>query len=186
MAVDWLADGRLDVSRARARFATGLDTSLAPPPLLPPNINVRWVDGQDADRRRGLEQHFGLEAGNEEAPATWSYVLADASRENIIALVQHPDVEDTHNINRAEMTLAAGAFPEEVPPYQPPCGLAQHDERVMDLNAQFAFVASACELGCRHERPVHGDLNLGHVPGSQHPGGQGNTAKAPSWRIGQE
>ena len=35
VAVDWLADGRLDVSRAlaRARFATGLDTSI---PLAPP------------------------------------------------------------------------------------------------------------------------------------------------------
>ena len=43
------------------------------------------------------------------------------------------------------------------------CGLAQHDERVMELNAQFAFVASARGLGCRHERPVHGDLNLGHA-----------------------
>ena len=123
MAVDWLPDGRIDVSRAlaRARFATGLDTSLPPAlPPPPPKINVRWVAGQDADRRRGLEQRFGLDAGNEEAPATWSYALADASRENIIALVQHPDVEDTHRINRAEMTLAADAFREEVPPYQPP------------------------------------------------------------------
>ena len=126
VAVDWLPDGRIDVSRAlaRARFATGLDTSLPPalppPPPPPPRINVRWVAGQDADRRRGLEQRFGLDAGNEEAPATWSYALADASRENIIALVQHPDVEDTHRINRVEMTLAADAFREEVPPYQPP------------------------------------------------------------------
>ena len=66
------------------------------------------------------------------------------------------------------------------------CGLAQHDERVMELNAQFAFVASARGLGWRHERPIHGDLNLGRVPRAQHLGGEGNTAKAPPCRIGQE
>ncbi len=106
--VDWLADGRLDVSRAlaQARFATGLDRSISPPL---PRINVRWVDGLDADRRRGLEARFGLDAEDGESP-TWSYALADASRENITALVQHPDVADTHYIDRAEMTLAAGAF----------------------------------------------------------------------------
>ena len=32
------------------------------------------------------------------------------SGENIAALVQHPDVEDTHYIDRVEMTLEAGAF----------------------------------------------------------------------------
>ena len=126
VAVDWLADGRLDVSRAlaRARFATGLDTSLPParPPSSspPPKINVRWVAGQDADRRRGLEARFGLDAGNEGESSTWSYALADASRENITALVRHPDVADTHNIDRAQMTLVTGAFRAEGPRYQPP------------------------------------------------------------------
>ena len=112
VAVDWLADGRLDVSRAlaQARFATGLDRSIPPPPPPPPpRINVRWVDGLDADRRRGLEARFGLDAGTEMVPSTWSYALVDASRANIVAIVQHPDVADTHYIDRAEMTLAAGA-----------------------------------------------------------------------------
>ena len=95
-AVDWLADGRLDVSRAlaQARFATGLDTSIPPappaPPPPPPKINVRWADGLEAERRRGLEARFGLDAGNEGESSTWSYALADASRENITALVRHP------------------------------------------------------------------------------------------------
>ena len=69
VAVDWLADGRLDVSRAlaQARFATGLDTSIPPappaPPPPPPKINVRWADGLDADRRRGLEDALRARRG---------------------------------------------------------------------------------------------------------------------------
>ena len=123
VAVDWLADGRLEISRAlaQARFATGLDRSdPQPTPPPPPRINVRWVDGLDADRRRGLEARFGLDAGTETAPSTWRYALVDASRANIVAIVQHPDVADTHYIDRAEMTLAAGAFQRAEPRYRVP------------------------------------------------------------------
>ena len=103
VAVDWLADGRLDVSRAltQARFATGLDWSNRQPV-----INIRWVLGLDADRRRWLEERFGLETRNELAPTTWSYALTNVSRENITAIVRHPDVEDTHGIDRTETLLA--------------------------------------------------------------------------------
>ena len=106
VAVDWLADGRLDVSRALAdaRFATGLDRSI---PQSVPEINVRWVSGLDADRRRVLEERFGLEPQNAVAPTTWSYALTDGSRANITTIVQHPDVEDTHGIDRAETLLVA-------------------------------------------------------------------------------
>ena len=104
VAVAWLADGRLDVSRALAlaRFATGLDRSIRQSVL---EINVRWVPGLDTDRRRALEERFGLEPRNEVAPTTWSYALTDGSRANITAIVQHPDVEDTHGIDRAETLL---------------------------------------------------------------------------------
>ena len=106
VVVDWLADGRLDVSRALAdgRFATGLDQSI---PQSVPEINVRWVPGLDADRRRVLEERFGLEPRNAVAPTTWSYALTDGSRANITSIVQHPDVEDTHGIDRAETLLVA-------------------------------------------------------------------------------
>ena len=105
-AVDWLPDGGLDVSRAlaEARFATGLDRSI---PQSVPEINVRWVPGLDADRRRVLEERFGLEPRNAVAPTTWSYALTDGSRANITTIVQHPDVEDTHGIDRAETLLVA-------------------------------------------------------------------------------
>ena len=104
VSVDWLADGRLDVSRAlaRARFATGLDRSIR---QSVPEINVRWMPDLDTDRRRVLEERFGLERRNEVAPTTWSYALTDGSRANITSILQHPDVEDTHGIDRTETLL---------------------------------------------------------------------------------
>ena len=103
VAVNSLANGRLDVSRAfaDARFATGLDRSIPQRP----EINVRWVPGLDADRRRVLEERFGLEPRHAVAQTTWSYALTDVSRANITTIVQHPDVEDTHGIDRAERLI---------------------------------------------------------------------------------
>ena len=169
-AVDWLDDGRLDVSRVlvQARFATGLDTSIpsAPPalPPPPPKINVRWVDGLEAERRRGLEARFGLDAGNEGESSTWSYALADASRENISALVRHPDVADTHNIDRTQMTLATDAFSAEGPAYQAPslervprlyvlaltvAGVAADDLRPEDIDLVFVNTVTGQEVEAR-------------------------------------
>ena len=167
-AVDWLPDGRLDVSRALAdaRFATGLDRSIPPPPPPPPpRINVRWVDGLDADRRRGLEARFGLDAEEGES-STWSYGLADASHENITALVQHPDVEDTHYIDRVEMTLEAGAFrvADPRPRYRAPslervprlytlaltvAGVAADDLRPEDIDLVFVNTVTGQEVEAR-------------------------------------
>ena len=169
-AVDWLDDGRLDVSRvlAQARFATGLDTSIpsappAPPPL-PPKINVRWADGLDTERRHGLEARFGLGAGNEGESSTWSYALADASRENISALVRHPDVADTHNIDRTQTTLATDAFSAEGPAYQAPSlervprlytlvltftGVAADDLRPEDIDLVFVNTVTDQEVEAR-------------------------------------
>ena len=167
VAVDWPADGRLDVSRALAdaRFATGLDSSIPPPPPPPPpRIHVRWVDGLDADRRRGLEARFGLDAGTETAPSTWRYALVDASRANIVAIVQYPDVADTHHIDRAEMTLAADAFPVAEPRFRVPSlervprlytlaltvtGVAAGDLRPEDINLVFVNTVTGQEFEAR-------------------------------------
>ena len=109
VVVNSLANGRLDVSRALAdaRFATGLDRSIPQRPQRPqrPEINVRWVPGLDADRRRVLEERFGLEPRNAVAPTTWSYALTDVSQANITTIVQHPDVEDTHGIDRGDRLI---------------------------------------------------------------------------------
>ena len=141
-AVDWLGDGRFDVSRAlaQARFATGLDRSILPvPPPPPPKINVRWLAGIDADRRRVLEERFRLVPQEEVAPTTWQYALTDVSRANISALVQHPDVEDTNNIDRAEMTLAADVL--EGPRYLAPS--LERAPRLYTLALTFTGVAAA-------------------------------------------
>ena len=74
------------------------------------------------------------------APPTWSYALADASRENITALVRHPDVEDTHNIDRAQMILATGAFSAEGPGYQAPS--LERVPRLYTLTLTFTGVAA--------------------------------------------
>ena len=150
-AVDWLGDGRIDVSRAlaQARFATGLDRSslpVQPPP--PPKINVRWIPGLDADRRRELEERFRLVPREEVAPTTWQYALTDVSRANISALVQHPDVEDTNNIDRSEMTLAADVL--EGPRY-----LAPSLERVPRL---YSLVLSFTGVPAADLRPDDIDL----------------------------
>ena len=168
VAVDWLPDGRLDVSRAlaQARFATGLDTSIPPPPPPPPpRINVRWVDGLDADHRGGLEARFGLDPRNEGESSTWSYALADASHENITALVGHPDVEDTHYIDRVEMTLEEGAFRADGPRYRAPSlervpklytlaltvtGVAVDDLRPEDIDIVFVNTVTGQEVEARH------------------------------------
>ena len=137
VVVNSLANGRLDVSRALAdaRFATGLDRSIPQRPQRPqrPEINVRWVPGLDADRRRVLEERFGLEPRNELAPTTWSYALTDVSRANITTIVQHPDVEDTHGIDRGDRLI--------MPRYQAP--ILERAPRLHTLALMFTGVAAA-------------------------------------------
>ena len=153
VAVDWLADGRLDVSRAlaHARFATGLDRSNPQP-----EINVRWVPGLDEDRRRALEERFGLEPRNELAPTTWSYALTNVSRANITAIVQHPDVEDTHGIDRAEELLVAryqAPSLERVPRLYTLAlsftGVAAEDLRPEDIDLVFVNTVTGQEVEAR-------------------------------------
>ena len=197
-AVDWLADGRLDVSRAlaQARFATGLDTSIPPappaPPAPPPKINIRWADGLEAERRRGLEDRFGLDAGNEGESSTWSYALADASRENITALVRHPDVVDTHNIDRTKMTLVTGAFRAEGPRYRPPSleriprlyvldltvtGVPADDLRPEDIDLVFVNTVTGQEV----EAQRVASHDIGDVPPRDRPTAQPPAPAVETW-----
>ena len=153
VAVDWLADGRLDVSRAlaQARFATGLDRSNPQP-----EINIRWVPGLDADRRRALEERFGLEPRNELAPTTWSYALTNVSRENLTTLVQHADVEDTDGIDRGAAVLVERYQPrslERVPRLYTLAltftGVAAGDLRLDDIDVVFVNTVTDQEVEAR-------------------------------------
>ena len=155
VSVDWLADGRLDVSRALAdlRFSTGLDRSI--PPSVP-EINVRWMPDLDTDRRRVLEERFGLERRNEVAPTTWSYALTDGSRANITSILQHPDVEDTHGIDRTETLLVErykAPSLERVPRLYTLAltftGVATGDLRPEDIDLMFVNTVTGQEVEAR-------------------------------------
>ena len=70
-----------------------------------PRINVRWSDSTTAQTRADLEAAYELTAGRQEEGRTWSYLLADASTENIGPLVLDPAVADTYNIDRRRFEL---------------------------------------------------------------------------------
>jgi len=64
-------------------------------------VQVRWAPGADAIAKQAAELRYRLLEGRELEGRTWSYLLADTSRENVRALVGDPAVEDTANIDRA-------------------------------------------------------------------------------------
>ena len=183
VSVDWLADGRLDVSRALAdlRFSTGLDRSIRPSV---PEINVRWMPDLDADRRRVLEERFGLERRNEVAPTTWSYALTDGSRENITAIVRHPDVEDTHGIDRAEAMLLARYHPpslERVPRLYvlalTVSGVPADDLRPEDIDLVFVNTVTDQEVEARRVA----SHDVGDAPSLERPSALPPASEVDAW-----
>jgi hypothetical protein len=66
----------------------------------PVPIHVRWKPGTTDAERAALEQRFHLTEGVVSEGTTRAYLLADTSTDNIRAMVQHPNVEDTADINR--------------------------------------------------------------------------------------
>jgi hypothetical protein len=87
----------------------------APSPFAP-RIHVRWVDGVHDVDRQNLERRFTLAAGvQREGTTTWAYDLADPSPAIIQALIEHPAVKDTNDIDRVHRTVAPGATPGTTP-----------------------------------------------------------------------
>ena len=109
------ADGMLDFGSALAdaRFFTGLDLTRSAPPT--PRVNVRWIAGLEEAQRQRLERYLGLQNGGYRATRTWNYDLADASRARIGEIVANDAVEDTHGINRVDLTLSN---PDPYRPYR--------------------------------------------------------------------
>ena len=64
--------------------------------------------------------------------------------------------------------------------------LAQYDERVINLNPQFASIGFSRGRGRRYVRPVHADLNLDPLLSPKRRGGNENAAAAPPCRIRHE
>lgn len=81
------------------------------PPVIAPRVNVRWAPDVSDTARISLEQRFSLVAGEQSGPATWAYDLPDLSRANIEALVAHPAVDDTHDIDRIAGSVSRDASP---------------------------------------------------------------------------
>jgi hypothetical protein len=96
----WACDAealpRVEVARRlrRGRFeAAGV---LADRPV----VNVRWGEGVDEAARGAAERDYRLMEPVHREETTWRYVLHDASRDNVLALVSDPAVEDTSGLDR--------------------------------------------------------------------------------------
>ena len=81
-----------------------------------PSINVRWSSGVDEAQRAQLEARFGLANGTPLEPPTWSYQLENTNRSNVSALVTHPDVADTHKIDRRTFEVEGAAAARDILP----------------------------------------------------------------------
>jgi hypothetical protein len=80
----------------------------APSPFAP-RVHVRWDAAVEDDRRAVLERRFSLLNGARRDDDTWEYDLADVAAASVTALVQHPDVADTHYIERETGGISADA-----------------------------------------------------------------------------
>jgi len=87
--------------------ATVLRASMPSP--FAPRVHVRWAAAVDDSQRAALEQQFSLRDGARRADGTWEYDLVDVAPASVTALVAHPGVADTHNIERATGRIAADA-----------------------------------------------------------------------------
>ena len=70
-------------------------------------IHVRWSDSLQADARQRLEQELGLIHPAPKEGTTWGYFLTDVSAASVERVVRHPQVQDTHHIDRARFAIAA-------------------------------------------------------------------------------
>jgi hypothetical protein len=91
------------------------------------HINVRWASGVDDNRRKQVEQRFGLANGVVDEGRTWRYGANDPSSANMLALAADPAVEDTHGFDRltgnvpAPVVGAPGGQADHVVVARAPC-----------------------------------------------------------------
>jgi hypothetical protein len=81
----------------------GVAVASIPRPPVP--LNIRWAPHVTDAERTELERRFGLTNGELREGTTRHYLLFDSSRSNIAAIVDHPAVADTSNIDRDERRL---------------------------------------------------------------------------------
>jgi len=68
----------------------------------PVYVHVRWGPTVDDASRQRLEQRYHLALAEPKEGRTFGYALTDRSRDNVMALVRDPAVEDTHQIHRTK------------------------------------------------------------------------------------
>ena len=68
----------------------------------PVYVHVRWSPAVDDAARQHLEQRYRLALAEPKEGRTFGYALTDRSRDNVMALVRDPAVEDTHQIHRTK------------------------------------------------------------------------------------
>lgn len=73
-----------------------------------PLVNIRWRDGLSAEARRQAETQLLLARG-EPADGAWRYELTSPRSADIAAIIAHPNVQDTHRIDRDHATLSPEA-----------------------------------------------------------------------------
>ena len=72
-------------------------------------VNIRWQSSVDAVERQRLETEWQLVDGQEVSQSTWRYDLTAPSEGRLRAIVEHPAVADTHDIDRQRHTVGPEA-----------------------------------------------------------------------------
>jgi len=70
-------------------------------------VNVQWREGLSEESRLQVERDLYLKRTENEG----HYELGSPRQADIAAIVAHPDVDDTHRIDRAYATLTADSYP---------------------------------------------------------------------------
>jgi hypothetical protein len=90
------------IGAVAAGFAASLFLLTVPHYADPPRAHVRWSAELSDTERAVLESQFSLSRPEPlgEESFTWRYALGDLTVENLLSLVEHPAVLDTHLIDR--------------------------------------------------------------------------------------
>jgi len=69
-------------------------------------VKIRWAASADESMRVERERRYQLADGTQDDGRTWNYKLRDHRFENIRAIVNDPQIEDTANIDRTDPATA--------------------------------------------------------------------------------
>lgn len=72
-----------------------------------PTVKIRWDPALGDDERADIEERFQLVHREEIGPDIYNYDLIDSRRDVIRALVEHPGILDTGDLDRSGFAVAA-------------------------------------------------------------------------------